>query len=98
VVDLDIFEAPRRLALSPDGAHAYLTLLASTLVYARTPGTGRGTLTVKGKGPLLGLPTQPLGLPVRVQFQSRGGVCWEATFSAAGTKRNDAVTYTGNAD
>jgi hypothetical protein len=67
-------------------------------ILLKATSSGRGILTVKGKGALLGLPTQPLGLPMRVQLQSRDGACWEATFSSSGTQRNDATTYTGNAD
>ena len=59
---------------------------------------GRARIVVKGKGPLLGLPTLPLPLPARVQLQAENGQCWEATYSTAGVKKNDAEQFKGNGD
>jgi hypothetical protein len=35
----------------------------------------------------------PYEAPVRVQLQSRGGLCWSATFDASGIKRNEADRF-----
>lgn len=54
-------------------------------------------VVVKGKGELLGLPALPLGANTRVQLRA-ADACWEATFSAAGTKRSDASIFKGVSD
>jgi hypothetical protein len=35
----------------------------------------------------------PYDAPVRVQLQSRDGLCWGATFDASGIKRNDDTRF-----
>jgi hypothetical protein len=62
---------------------------------------GTRTLLVKGRGAALsaaplGLPTPPLGLPLRVQLQVRNGSCWEATYSTA--SHNVAGAFRGRSD
>jgi cysteine-rich repeat protein len=58
---------------------------------------GQALALVKGKGALLHAPSLPLGVPTRVQLRG-GDACWEATFSAAGTKRSTDTVYKGLSD
>ena len=61
---------------------------------------GKAKITVKGKGPNLGLPALPLTTPVRVQILQRLGqfprFCWEATFGTS--TRNDAQRFSARSD
>ena len=50
-------------------------------------------ITLKGTGERLALPSLPLPLPLRVQLERKGGACWEATYDAAATTRNDARRF-----
>jgi Lamin Tail Domain len=59
---------------------------------------GRARIVLTGKGPHLGLPPLPLALPVRVQLQTVGGQCWEATYSPANARRNDGHVFKGTSD
>jgi len=59
---------------------------------------GKASATVKGKGGNLALPPLPLPLPVRAQLRASTGACWEADFSAAGVKVNDATQFKGKSD
>jgi hypothetical protein len=59
--------------------------------------SGRAKLKVKGSGTNLTVPVPALPLPLRAQLQGRAA-CWEATFSAAGARRNDAGQFIGNGD
>ncbi|HEX6132082.1 MAG TPA: hypothetical protein VF044_10140, partial [Actinomycetota bacterium] len=58
---------------------------------------GTALAIVKGKGSLLRAPDLPLGGSTRVQLRGTDA-CWEATFSAAGTKRSDDVVFKGLSD
>ena len=60
--------------LSPDGLQS-IQLRPSVVPKTR--------LKVKGRGGALDLPAPPLGLPLRVQLQSRNGTCWESAFLSA---------------
>jgi hypothetical protein len=58
---------------------------------------GHGTITVKGRGTPLPLPSLPLGVPVTVQLQQRdGATCWSATFSAPATNTVDELKAKGD--
>jgi hypothetical protein len=70
--------------------------LTSVRVTAGVEGLAKAQ--VKGRGALLGLPALPLGLPVRVQLQAEGGICWEAAFDAGNALRNDATQFLGRGD
>jgi hypothetical protein len=59
---------------------------------------GRTRIFLKGRGENLALPVLPLSLPVLVQLQGAHGECWEATYSAAGARRNDDRQFMGKAD
>lgn len=70
-------------------------------VVLRTGVDGKAGIDVKGKGPGLaaspvGLPTPPLGLPLRVQLQIEGGACFEADYGAAGVRKNQDGTFRGD--
>ena len=67
-------------------------------ILAKSGADGKASLQIDGKGAGLGLPALPLGLPARVQLEVVGGVCFEATFSSAGTKKNDARQFQGQSD
>jgi cysteine-rich repeat protein len=56
-------------------------------------GGGEARIALKGTGERLDLPSLPLPLPLRVQLERKGGACWEATYDAAGTTRNDARRF-----
>jgi cysteine-rich repeat protein len=58
---------------------------------------GTALAIVKGKGELLEAPDLPLGASTRVQLRGTDA-CWEATFSAAGTKRSDDAVFKGASD
>ena len=60
---------------------------------------GRARITLKGKGPLLRLPTLPFAQQSRVIVQLKNGVgqCWEADYSAP-AERNDAGGFVDLAD
>ncbi len=52
---------------------------------------GAAKLVVEGKGEalsssLVGFPSPPLGLPLRVQFQALSGGCWETSFTTSGVR------------
>jgi len=50
---------------------------------ARAAGAGQGKVTVKGRGPLLAMPSLGLTAPVTVRLRrADGGGCWESTYSA----------------
>jgi hypothetical protein len=56
-----------------------------------------GTITVKGRGAPLPLPSLPLGVPVTVQLQRRDvATCWSATFSAPATNTVDELKAKGD--
>jgi hypothetical protein len=59
---------------------------------------GKAKVVVKAKGGAVVLPTLPIPLPLRVQFQGTHGVCWEATYSIAGELANSTVQFKGKAD
>ena len=56
-------------------------------------GGGEARIALKGTGERLALPPFPLPLPLRVQLERKGGACWEATYGAGGTTRNDARRF-----
>ncbi len=56
---------------------------------------GKPSIDVKGKGFALDTPLLPLVPPIRIQLQVVGGVCFEATFEAAGMLVNTASTFVG---
>jgi len=58
---------------------------------------GTALALVKGKGELLSTPVLPLGASTRVQLRGTDA-CWEAVFSAAGTKRSDVNIFKGLSD
>ena len=66
-----------------------------TQILAKVGDDGRASVSVKGKGAPLGMPALPLGLPARVQLQVLGGACFEATFGAAGMRKNDSRQFQG---
>jgi hypothetical protein len=43
---------------------------------------GKARITLKASGDLVGLPSLPLGVPVRAQLQAANGECWETTHSS----------------
>ena len=49
-------------------------------------------------GTKLAMPSMPMPLPLRVQLQAQGGGCWEASFSPAGVRKNDARRFRATAD
>jgi hypothetical protein len=58
-----------------------------SLLAGAPPQRPDGRIRVVGKGTLLsgrpfGLPALPLPTPLRVQFQTRDGLCWESRHSA----------------
>jgi hypothetical protein len=59
---------------------------------------GKAKTRFKGKGDNLPAFALPLGLPVTAQLQAANGQCWEATFSAAGSKENDGTQFKGKSD
>jgi len=78
-------------ARTPDGAQS-LQLKS---------GAGNAKLRFQGNGELLsgrpgGLPTLPLGVPLRVQLQSENGACWEATFGTP--SRNEPGRFDAKSD
>jgi cysteine-rich repeat protein len=70
----------RDTTLTPDGL--------DSVVLKGTAGSP-SAFTIKGRGANVTPPTLPLPLPVRIQLQSTGGRCWEATYSPGGVQRND---------
>jgi hypothetical protein len=63
----------------------------------RAGDVGRAKLGMKGKGPLLSLPSLPIGvLPLTVQLVSSTGTCWTSTFTSA--QRNDASQFKATSD
>jgi hypothetical protein len=59
---------------------------------------GKAKTQFKGKGDNLDPFALPLVLPVTAQLQAANGQCWEATFSAAGSKKNDGMQFKGKSD
>ena len=59
---------------------------------------GKAKTQFKGKGDNLPAFSLPLSLPVTAQLQAENGQCWEATFSTAGSKKNDATQFKGKSD
>ncbi len=58
---------------------------------------GRGKLTARGKGSLLGVPTAVFTAPVTVRLvRHDASVCWEATYSIP--QVNDGVTFKAKSD
>jgi cysteine-rich repeat protein len=76
--------------LTPDG------LLKVDLKQGLEP--GKAKIVVNGQGDNLPLPALPLPLPLRVQLHAGNGNCWEASYSAAGVKKNDGITFKAKAD
>ncbi len=74
---------------TPDGLTA-LTLHAGP--------QGKAKLSATASGANLALPILPLPLPLRLQLQSQGGGCWEAEFSATGTKQNGSDGFKAKPD
>ncbi len=55
-----------------------------------TPGDdGQARVTLTARGRFFHPPTLPLASPVRMQLRASTGACWEQTYSADGTGRND---------
>jgi 6-phosphogluconolactonase (cycloisomerase 2 family) len=73
----------------PDGMNV-------VILKAKTPGKAR--VKVKGKGDQLPVPVLPPGLPLRIQLQTDGAECWEATFSAAGVNTNAGGKFIATSD
>jgi hypothetical protein len=59
---------------------------------------GKAKILAGGKGDDLPLPALPLPLPLRVQLHAGNGSCWEATYSAAGVKKNLPAEFKAKAD
>ena len=61
---------------------------------------GKAKITVKGKGPNLGMPALPLTTPVRMQILRRVGqftqFCWDASFGTS--TRNDGERFSARSD
>lgn len=53
----------------------------------------RISLVAAAQGKDVGMPTMPLPVPMRVQLQTTGGVCWEAVYSATDTGKNAARRF-----
>jgi hypothetical protein len=53
-------------------------------------------LKVKGQDQYLRMPVLPLTAPVRAQFQSPSGICWEAVFSVP--QDNDVAQFKARSD
>jgi hypothetical protein len=62
----------------------------------KTNGASNARLVVKGRGEHAGLPSFPVGLPLRAQLQAANGECWEATYSTTAT--NGPVRFSAKAD
>jgi cysteine-rich repeat protein len=82
---------------SPDGLIKLIAL----------PGPdGKATIAAKGKGAKLVMPGEnehpvlpvPEPVAVRAQLRAGNGTCWEATYSEAGTKRNDSAVFKSRGD
>lgn len=58
---------------------------------------GAAAAVVKGKGVALRAPALPLGAETRVQLRGTNA-CWEATYTAAASKRNDAGVFKGRSE
>ena len=67
-------------------------------IVLRAGAHGKAKASVKARGKSLTLPDLPLNLPVRVQFQSSNGQCWDATYSKAGVKGNGRRAFRATAD
>ena len=64
-----------------------------------SPGrSGRASIVLQGRGPLLDLPALPLPLPLRAQLQSATGQCWETTFRPSGVVKNTTERFLGKAN
>jgi hypothetical protein len=59
---------------------------------------GKAKILVLGKGDDLPMPALPLPLPLRAQLHAGNGRCWEAAYSAAGVKKNEAAEFKAKAD
>ena len=59
---------------------------------------GKAKMQFKGKGPDIPAFSLPLPLPVQVQLQGENGQCWEASFSAAGTSKNEMAQFKSKSD
>jgi hypothetical protein len=59
---------------------------------------GKAKSQFKAKGDNIPTFSLPLSLPVTAQIQSENGRCWAATFSAAGTSKNDTAQFKGKSD
>ena len=58
---------------------------------------GKARIGMKGKGPLLAVPTLPIStLPVTAQLLNSNGTCWGSTFTSA--RRNDAAQFKAMSD
>jgi len=68
-----------------------------TKLQLRAGPDGGSVAIAKGKGEALSTPALPLGTATRVQLRG-ADACWEATFSPAGTKRNDSAVFKGLSD
>jgi hypothetical protein len=66
----------------------------------RPGAVGRAKITVSAGGLNVfsappGAPPLPLPLPARVQLQTSGGECWEATYTSAGVTANGPTAFKG---
>jgi len=77
---------------------ALLTPLGLQKLLLKSGGDGKALALAAGKGANLPAFGQPLPLPLRVQLQAKNGSCWDATYSAAGLKRNDAAQFSATSD
>jgi hypothetical protein len=58
---------------------------------------GDAGVFARGNGPLLGLPTLPLALPVAVQVHRENGLCFGATYTDETVRRNGPTSFRGGA-
>ncbi|HLY36477.1 MAG TPA: hypothetical protein VKU61_00475 [Candidatus Binatia bacterium] len=70
----------------------------TTAATLRSGPAGAAKASLKGQDAHLGPPVLPLPLPARVQLQSSGGTCFEATYSNAGVGVNNARAFKGRSD
>jgi hypothetical protein len=62
----------------------------------------KAKMLLKGKGGALsnrpfGMPSPPMGLPLRTQLQVEGGACFEALFETGGVIKNVPGFFKGRA-
>jgi hypothetical protein len=69
-----------------------------SVVAAKAKRPGAAKVKMKAKGVQVRVPVLPPGLPLRVQLQTAGAACWEASFSAAGVRTNAGGRFVATSD